>query len=122
MSPLGNKDSKTFELDFLNFINSYVKQQGGKGPRQTEVKFMGDTVVYFIRGILTEREKKLIQTKEGERVVIEARRLFLEIDKEQRIATFEHFFNCKIIDNYESWNLEKDSAAGIFVLEKNMFD
>ena len=115
------KDSKQFELDFLNLINSYVKRQGGKGPRQTEIRFMGDTVVYYLYGVLTEREKKLIQKPEGERVVIEARRLFLEIDKETRIPTFEKLLGCEIIENYESWNLQNDSAVAIFRLKEKIF-
>ncbi|WP_430140757.1 Na-translocating system protein MpsC family protein [Neobacillus pocheonensis] len=43
---------------------------------------MGDTIVYILCGILTEREKQLIQTPEGQRVVLEARRVFLDMDKE----------------------------------------
>lgn len=115
------KDSKIFELEFLNFINHYLKSIGGKGPKKTEVRFMGDTIVYFLRGILTEREKILIENPEGKRIVIESRRLFLEMDKKHRIAMFEEFLGCKVLENYESWNLEKDSAMAVLVLEDNIF-
>ncbi|HJF33914.1 MAG TPA: DUF2294 domain-containing protein [Sporosarcina psychrophila] len=115
------KDSKIFELEFLNFINHYLKSIGGKGPKKTEVRFMGDTIVYFLRGILTEREKILIENTEGKRIVIESRRLFLEMDKKHRIAMFEEFLGCKVLENYESWNLEKDSAMAVLVLEDNIF-
>lgn len=115
-----SKVSKAFELEFLNFVNHYIKSNGGKGPKTTEVRFMGDTIVYIIRGILTEREKKLIQSPEGQRVVVEARRVFLEMDKEHRIAKFEEFLGCKILENYESWNLEKDSASAVLLLDRNL--
>ncbi|PGY06762.1 Na-translocating system protein MpsC family protein [Bacillus sp. AFS031507] len=46
---------------------------------------MGDTIVYILCGIFTEREKQLIQTPEGQRVVLEARRVFLDMDKEIRM-------------------------------------
>ncbi|MEK5389959.1 Na-translocating system protein MpsC family protein [Margalitia sp. FSL K6-0131] len=115
------KDLNTFELEFLNFINNYIKRNGGKGPRQTEVKFMGDTIVYFIRGILTEREKKLIHDPEGKKIVMEARRIFMELDKKHRMEVFENFIGCKIIENYESWNLEQDSAVCVLLLENKIF-
>lgn len=115
------KDSNAFELEFSNFINHYLKSIGGKGPKKTEVRFTGDTIVYFLRGILTEREKKLIQSPEGRRIVIEARRVFLDLDKENRVALFEEFLDCKILENYESWNLEKDSAVAVLLLEENLF-
>lgn len=118
---MNNKDSKSFELEFLNLINSYLKRQGGKGPRQTDIRFMGDTIVYYIYGVLNERERKLIQTEEGKRIVIEARRLFLELDKEVRIPTFEKLLGCDIIENYESWNLQNDSAVGVFRLKEKIF-
>ncbi|EKN62636.1 hypothetical protein BABA_25271 [Neobacillus bataviensis LMG 21833] len=114
-------DPKTFEAEFLSFVNNYVKKQGGKGPKSAEVRFMGDTIVYFLRGILTERERKLIQSPEGKRVVIESRRVFLDMDKEHRIAKFEEFLGCRVLENYESWNLENDSATAVLLLEKNMW-
>lgn len=116
------QDLNNFEAEFISFINSYIKKQTGKGPRETEVRFVQDTIVYYIRGILTERESVLIQEKEGKRIVLESRRLFLELDKEHRIATLEKFLNCKIVDHYESWNLENDSAVGVLKLEQNIFD
>lgn len=115
------KDPKIFEAEFLSFINNYVKKRGGKGPRNTEVRFIGDTIVYILRGILTEREKQLIQTPEGQRVVLEARRVFLEMDKENRMEKFEEFIGCKILENYESWNFENDSAIAVLLLEKDLW-
>lgn len=121
MATLSIKDLKTFEIEFSHFINSYIKNVGGKGPKTTEVRYTKDTIIYFLYGILTEREKKLMQTPDGERVVIEARRLFLKLDKENRIKQCEEFLGHKVVENYESWNLETDSAIGVFRLEENVF-
>jgi|SRR5699024_3745491 len=115
------KDLQSFELEFLNFVNSYVKNIGGKGPKSTEVRFVKDTIIYYLYGILTERERKLIQKPEGENLVVESRRVFLDLDRENRINQFQEFLNCEIIESYESWNLETDSAVGIFKLQEEIF-
>lgn len=115
------KDTNAFELEFSNFVNSYIKRIGGKGPRLTETRVKKDTIIYYTYGILTEKEQLLLQLPEGEQVVFESRRLFLKIDKENRVKQYEEFLGHKIIDNYESWNFEYDSAIGVFKLEKSLF-
>ncbi|WP_153731472.1 Na-translocating system protein MpsC family protein [Sporosarcina obsidiansis] len=115
------KDPNIFELEFLNFVNHYVKDVGGKGPRRTEVRVAGDTIVYFIRGILTEREKELIKNPEGRRLVTEARRMFLDLNKDARMTAFKDFLGCEVIENYESWDFDNDSAVAVLVLNNKLF-
>ncbi len=114
-------NQNTFELEFLNFVNHYVKELGGKGPRKTEIRVAGDTLIYFIRGILSEREKELIKDPEGRRLVMQSRRMFLDLNEDRMIATFTDFLGCEIIENYESWDLDNDSAVAVLVLEKKLF-
>ncbi|WP_153722755.1 Na-translocating system protein MpsC family protein [Sporosarcina cascadiensis] len=114
-------DSNAFELEFLNFVNHYVKDVGGKGPKRAEVRVAGDTLIYFLRGILTEREKELIKNPEGRRLVTETRRMFLDLNKENRMAAFQSFLDCEVIENYESWDFDNDSAVAVLVLNNKLF-
>ncbi|MEI3609169.1 Na-translocating system protein MpsC family protein [Pseudogracilibacillus sp. SO10305] len=115
------KEKQSFQLDFSNFVNAYVKNIGGKGPKETEVRVTEDTIIYYLRGILTNREKILMETPEGKNVVLESRRLFMEQNKNYRLTQFEQFIGTKIIENFESWNLEADVAICVLRLEEKVF-
>ncbi|MEK4026194.1 MULTISPECIES: Na-translocating system protein MpsC family protein [Sporosarcina] len=114
-------DIEQFELELLNLINSFLKSVGGKGPKQTEVRLMGDTIVYILRGILTKREKTLMVNTEGRKMVLDARRSFMELVKERRNTEFEQFLGCKIVESYESWSLDDDSAVAVLLLDRAIF-
>ena len=115
------KDVEKFELELLNLINSFLKSVGGKGPKQTEVRMTGDTIIYILRGILTKREKTLMMNTEGRKIVLDARRSFMEMVKERRNMEFEQFLGCKIVESYESWSLEGNSAIAVLILDRNLF-
>ncbi|MGE7546568.1 Na-translocating system protein MpsC family protein [Sporosarcina newyorkensis] len=114
-------DIEQFELELLNLINSFLKSVGGKGPKQTEVRLMGDTIVYILRGILTKREKTLMVNTEGRKMGLDARRSFMELVKERRNTEFEQFLGCKIVESYESWSLDDDSAVAVLLLDRAIF-
>lgn len=113
--------NKTFELDFLNFINAFIKSRVGKGPKETQIRVAGDTIIYYIRGIFTEREVMLLNDDYGRKLVLESRRLFVELDRKNRHRQFEEFLECKVLETYESWNLDNDSAVGVILLERELF-
>jgi uncharacterized protein YbcI len=115
------KDVEKFELELLNLINSFLKSVGGKGPKQTEVRMMGDTIVYILRGILTKREKTLMLNGEGRKLVLDSRRSFMEMVKERRDREFEQFLGCKIVESYESWSLEDNTAIAVLLLDRTLF-
>ncbi len=115
------KDVEQFELELLNLINSFLKSVGGKGPKQTEVRMMGDTIVYILRGILTKREKTLMLNAEGRKLVLDSRRSFMEMVKERRDREFEQFLGCKIVESYESWSLEDNTAIAVLLLDRALF-
>ncbi|MCG7335838.1 DUF2294 domain-containing protein [Sporosarcina sp. ACRSM] len=115
------KDIEKFELELLNLINSFLKSVGGKGPKQTEVRMMGDTIVYILRGILTKREKTLMLNAEGRKLVLDSRRSFMEMVKDRRDREFEQFLGCKIVESYESWSLEDNTAIAVLLLDRAIF-
>lgn len=53
--------------------------------------------------------------------MLESRRLFMEQNKNYRLTQFEQFIGTKIIENFESWNLEADVAICVLRLEEKVF-
>lgn len=110
----------SLELDFLNFISYFIKEFLGKGPRDTKITISDNMLIYVVKGILTPIEKKALESPEGKSVVLQLRKLFVNNTKYHRIPGFEKIAGSKVIEHYEGWNLEEDSAVGVIIFEKNL--
>ncbi|MGO0059800.1 Na-translocating system protein MpsC family protein [Brevibacillus fluminis] len=115
-----NKTRVTLEREVSNFISYYIKETLGRGPRDTEIKITDNVLIFFIKGILTQMEKNILKTPEGKNIVLKGRQLFVESTNDEYIKTFEKIVESKVIQNYEAWDLENDSAVGVLVFEKKI--
>jgi uncharacterized protein YbcI len=110
----------SMEVEFANFISSFIKENLGRGPRDIRVKLMENMLVFFVTGILSPMEKNVLKSKDGKRVVLEARRMYIDNSNSERIPEFERIAGSKVLEHYEAWNLEKDSAVGVVVFERDI--
>jgi uncharacterized protein YbcI len=110
----------SMEVEFANFISSFIKENLGRGPRDIRVKLMENMLVFFVTGILSPMEKNILKSKDGKRVVLEARRMYIDNSNSERIPEFERIAGAKVLEHYEAWNLEKDSAVGVVVFERDI--
>jgi hypothetical protein len=53
-------------------------------------------------------------------VILEGRKLYLKMTNPERIATFEKIVEKKIVEHYEAWNLENETAVALLVFEENI--
>ncbi|MGO0059411.1 Na-translocating system protein MpsC family protein [Brevibacillus fluminis] len=108
----------SLEQEITTFVSAFIKKTNGRGPRDIKVKMVDNLMLYFIEGILSPMEKYILQSPQGKSTIFEARRLYVENIKEERIAAFEKILSAKVIDHYIGWDLDKDSAVGVVVYEK----
>jgi len=108
------------EKEFANFLSYYIKENLGRGPRETKIKITDNVLVFFMKGILTPMERNILKSSEGLPVALEARRLYLQGTGKERINAFEKIVGLKIIEHYEAWKLEEDAAVGVLVFEENI--
>jgi uncharacterized protein YbcI len=120
--PLRNtqRNLKAIELELMNFISAFMKEKVGRGPRDVRVKMVDNTIIIFIIGILSPLEKNILHSSEGERIILEGRKLYLKISNPERIGTFEKIVNAKVIEHYESLNLSNETAIAVFVLDQSI--
>lgn len=115
-----NKTRSIIEREVSNFISYYIKDTLGRGPRDTEIKIVDNVLIFFIKGILTPMEKYILKTPEGKSVVLKSRQLFVESTNDEYMKFFEKTVGAKVLQNYESWDLENDSAIGVLVFERKV--
>jgi uncharacterized protein YbcI len=108
------------EVELANFISYFIKENLGRGPRDVKLKIMDNMLVFFVTGILSPMEKNILKSKDGKRIVLEARRAYIENTNCERIPEFERIVGAKVLEHYEAWNLENDSAVGVILFEKNI--
>ncbi|WP_164985296.1 DUF2294 domain-containing protein [Ammoniphilus sp. CFH 90114] len=113
---------KSLEIEIANFINAFIKEGSGKGPKVTTVKVVDNVLIYFLNGIFTPLEKKLLETEEGKRHILEGRRLYVKVREKQRKAEIERIVGLKVVKDYYSWNIDDDSALSVVVFEENILD
>ncbi len=113
-------ENSSIEIEVANYMSLFNKRHIGRGPRDVTIKIVDDTLIYFIKGLLTQMEKKILQATEGKRVVLEARKLFVENTREERIEAFERIVGSKVVEHYTSWEMDSDSAVGVVVFENKI--
>ncbi len=114
------RNLKSIELDLINFISSFMKEKVGRGPRDVKVKMVDNTIVIFIIGILSPLEKNILQSPDGERIIMEGRRAYLNMSNPERIAAFEKIVNAKVVDHYEAFNFKKETSVALLVFDDNI--
>ncbi|WP_158630084.1 Na-translocating system protein MpsC family protein [Cohnella sp. AR92] len=113
-----SKEINAKELELSNFIARFYKDNIGKGPRNVEIKFTDNIMIYFVEGLLTPLEKSILQTNGGKEVVTSGRLLIVNNWKPKRLEAFEKIVEKKIVDEYISLDIDKDLAIGLVVLQK----
>lgn len=109
--------NQSIEAGIANYMSYFNKRHLGKGPQDIRVKIVDDTLIYFIYGLMTTMEKKIIDSVEGESVVLKARKMFVDSTREERVEKFEEIVGLKVIEHYTSWELDIDSAVGVVVFD-----
>lgn len=117
-----NKQISTMEMELSNFIAKFYKDNIGKGPRNVEIKFADNVMIYFVEGLLTTLEKSILLTGEGKEVVTTGRLLIVNNWRPKRLEAFEKIIGSKIIDEYVSLDIDKDLAVGIVIMPKTERD
>lgn len=110
----------SIEIEIANYMSYFNKRHLGRGPKDIKVKMVDDTLIYFIKGLMTQMEKSIIETDEGKRVVLEARKIFVDNTRNERVSEFERIIGLKVIEHYTSWDLENDAAVGVVVFENKI--
>jgi len=104
------------ELELANFISKFYKENIGKGPRNVNIKFAENTIIYIVEGLLTLLERNMLTCPEGKVIVEKGRQLIVSNWRAQRLSSFEGIIKQKIMDEHVVIDVEKDTAIGILIL------
>ncbi|MGM7722104.1 DUF2294 domain-containing protein [Metabacillus sp. Hm71] len=112
--------TKNLEHKFSMLIREIRKEYIGNGPREINTRIVGPWVICEMKGNLTNVEKFMIKSKEGQLMVHEARtELVKNIYKDPTLKNkLEEMMNAKIVSIFTDINIEIDTAMTVFVFDK----
>ncbi len=98
------------------------KEYVGNGPKEITTRLAGPWVISEMKGNLTNVEKFMIGSTDGQRMVHEARtKLVKEIYHDPTVMKkLEGLMQAKILSIYTDINIEIDTAMTIFVFDKHI--
>ncbi|MDQ6599102.1 DUF2294 domain-containing protein [Bacillus salipaludis] len=116
--------TKNLEHKFSMLIREIRKEYIGNGPREITTRITGPWVICEMKGNLTNVEKFMISSKEGELMVHEARtELVKNIYKDpELVKRIEEMMNAKIVSIFTDINIEIDTAMTVFVFDESIMD
>ena len=114
------KDAKSIEQEIINFKTSFMKEKVGRGPRDVKVKLADNIMIILIYGMLSPLEKNILQSPEGEKVILEGRKLYLELTNPVRLAAIEKIAGSKIVDHYDHINVRMETGVSVIIFEENI--
>ncbi|HWO95923.1 MAG TPA: DUF2294 domain-containing protein [Bacillus sp. (in: firmicutes)] len=116
--------TKNLEHKFSMLIREIRKEYIGNGPREINTRIVGPWVICEMKGNLTNVEKFMIKSKEGQSMVHEARtELVKNIYKDPTLVNkLEEMMNAKIVSIFTDINIDIDTAMTVFVFDKPIMD
>ncbi|WHY99775.1 DUF2294 domain-containing protein [Peribacillus simplex] len=111
---------KNREHQFNMQLREIRKEYVGNGPKEITTRFVGPWVISEMKGNLTNVEKFMMGSTEGQRMVHEARtKLVKQIYKDPEVLRkIEVMMDAKIISIFTDINIDIDTAMTIYVFDK----
>ncbi|QGQ45572.1 DUF2294 domain-containing protein [Metabacillus sediminilitoris] len=112
--------TKNLEHKFSMLIREIRKEHIGNGPREINTRIVGPWVICEMKGNLTNVEKFMIKSKEGQIMVHEARtELVKNIYKDPiPVNKLEEMMDAKVVSIFTDIDIEIDTAMTVFVFDK----
>ena len=102
------------EAEFTRQIVKFEKEYLGRGPVDARTYLINDMVVVRLRGVLTPAEEKLVENREGQILVKEARRQLFETSRNILEGFVNDILETELIDLFS--DISTDSGERIIVL------
>jgi uncharacterized protein YbcI len=116
----GQSLAKNLEHQFSMLVREIRKEYVGNGPKEITTKFIGSWAVSEMKGNLTNVEKFMITSEDGEQMVHETRTRFVKeiYKKPEVLLRIENLMGAKVMRLFSDINIKEDIAMTVFVFDK----
>lgn len=107
------------EAEFTKQIVKFEKEYLGRGPVDARTYLINDIVLVRLRGVLTPAEEKLVENKEGQVLVKEARRQLFETSRSILEGFVQEILNTELIDLFSDISTDTGERVIVLTVKKN---
>jgi uncharacterized protein YbcI len=113
---------KNLEHQFSMLVREIRKEYVGNGPKEISTRFIGNWAISEMKGNLTNVEKFMISSEQGQHMVHQARtKMVKEIyEKQEVVAKFEALIGARVLRLFSDINIEHDIAMTVFVFDQSV--
>jgi uncharacterized protein YbcI len=107
------------EAEFTRQIVKFEKEYLGRGPVDARTYLINDMVVVRLRGVLTPAEEKLVENREGQVLVKEARRQLFETSRTKLEGFVNEILNAELIDLFSDISTATGERVIVLTVKKD---
>jgi uncharacterized protein YbcI len=107
------------EAEFTKQIVKFEKDYLGRGPVDARTYLINDIVLVRLRGVLTPAEEKLVEKKEGQVLVKEARRQLFETSRSILAGFVKEILDTELIDLFSDISTNTGERVIVLTVKKN---
>ncbi|ULT59363.1 DUF2294 domain-containing protein [Neobacillus drentensis] len=113
---------KNLEHQFSMLVREIRKEHVGNGPKEITTKFIGSWAISEMKGNLTNIEKFMLHSENGEKMVHQTRTTFVKniYKKPEVLLRFENLMGAKVIRLFSDINVDEDIAMTVFVFDQTI--
>ena len=107
------------EARFTKEILKFEKEYLGRGPVDARTLLINDMVLIRLRGVLTPAEEKLIERKEGQALVKEARRQLFETSRPLFEGFVKEILGVELVDLFSDISINSGERIIVLTVDAN---
>ena len=108
------------EASFTKKIVKFEKDYLGRGPVDARTYLINDMVLIRLRGVLTPAEEKLVEKREGQALVKEARRQLFETSRNILEGFVREVFDTELIGLFSDISTETGERIIVLTIGRNL--
>jgi uncharacterized protein YbcI len=120
---MGEKNTKMtkgeLEAEFTKKIVQFEKEYLGRGPLDARTYLINDMVLVRLRGVLTPAEEKLVENREGQVLVKEARRQLFETSRDMLEEFVIQILETELVDVFSDVSTDSGERIIVLTVKKN---
>jgi uncharacterized protein YbcI len=108
------------EAEMTQAIVNFEKEYLGRGPSDARSFFVNNMILIRLRGVLTPAERKVAESREGQALVKETRRLLFENSRPIIEGLVEKIVGCQVVSLHIDVSTKTGERVIVLTLDTNL--
>ena len=108
------------EAELTQAVIKFEKEYLGRGPLDARTFFIQDMILVRLRGIITPAERKLAESREGQKLVKETRRQLFESSRPLIEEMVKQIIGCQLVSLHTDMSAKTGERIIVLTVDTNL--